>query len=160
MKAVVWFVGQEEIPQNVETYTEFLALDHFARQPGVETIRNVYLRECEKPRRTGDTYTICSRFGVVDFPVKIFSQHPGTFEHVGDVLYHARQRNDTLIVAGSDGSDCVPKALVTAKLIFPQIYVLPQAIHFDYEMPGDRKFISRHAEEISLTDAVSLMRGV
>jgi len=160
MKPIVWFIGQEEIPRNSETYAALLALDYFARNPGIETIRNVYLRDGEKPRKTDDTYTICSRFGVIDFPVKIFSQHPGTFEHVGDVLFHAKRRNDALIIAGSDGGDCIQKALLAAKLAFPRTYVLPQAVHFDYEIPGDREFISRHAEEISLDDAVTLMRGV
>lgn len=159
MKALVWFLYEDEIPRNTETYINTLSLDHFARQHDIETIRSFNLLPGQTPVQTGNTYTVWTRFGVFDRPVKVFSRYKGRFEDIYDVLNHARRRNDAMIIVGADGASCVRDSICASRMIFPQIFIWQDAIHFDYETPSERKFLSTQAKEISLMDAVTIMGG-
>jgi len=157
---ILWGVYDfQEIPRRSDTLANALALDYFARKNGVETIRNINLLPGQVPVPTGNEYTIRTRNELLDQPEKIFSAFRGNFMDVYDVLNHARQRNGSIIIMGTDGADCVKKATRAARMIFPQTYIAPDAIHFDLPKPRYIRSLSKQAEEISFNQAVSLMGG-
>ena len=150
----------EEIPRNQKALVNALCIDYFARINGMETIRSFNLMPGQISYRTGNTYTIWTRKEVLDKPEKIFSVYPGNFTDVYDVLNHARKRNDAIIIVGADGANCVKDAARAVRMIFPQTYLVPDAIHFDFPTPYDRSLLSAQAKEVSFLQAVSIMGGL
>lgn len=161
MKAAVWFLYDvQEIPRNRKAFYNSLSLDYFARQQRAENIRSFNLLPGQIPFRTGNTYTVWTRYGVFDKPEKIFSAYRREFTDIFDVLNHAREKNDAMIIVGADGADCIIDAVRASRMIFPQTFFWEDAVYFDSPNPESREFLSRQAQNISFVDAVRTMGGL